>query len=140
MISMLGARDAARWLADRGDATPATPRWYAEIVLGVGAGRPPTDHDERVETRLQLAIYAEEWGVYFCHAGRSSWVRVTDVAFVHGRDDFQLLSQVRALDDIGALVRSLEQAHQLRFQRAHAAIATNVPPLEPAIRRWVAGL
>ena len=119
---------------------PTATRWHVEIALDVQHDRAPTDFDESVATRFHLNIYSEEWGVYFCHAGRSSWIRVTDIAFVHGRDDYRLLAIMPPLEDVGTLLRRIEQQHGLGFQRRYASIKTNVPSLEPAIRGWVAAL
>jgi len=103
-------------------------------------GRPPTDYDEHIATRFHLNIYAEEWGVFFCHAGQSSWIRVTDIAFVHGRDDFKLLASIPSLKDVGLLLRRVEQTHNVRFQRQHASVKTNIVGAEGAIRSWIATL
>lgn len=135
-----GAIAAAAWLRDRGVTAPTPPRWHVEISLDVINQRPPTDFDDATATRFHLSIYAEEWGVYFCHRGRSSWIRITDVAFVHGRDDFKLVGSLPPLKDVGTLVRRLEQEHQIRFQRKHASIRTNIPAIEPAVRSWIATL
>lgn len=132
-----GALAAAAWLRSRGTTPPTTTRWHVEITLDVVDRRPPTEFDDRTATRFHLDIYSEEWGVYFCHAALSSWIRVTDIAFVHGRDEHQLLARMPPLQDIGTLLRQLEQEHGVRFQRHHASIATNLPNIEPAIRSWV---
>jgi hypothetical protein len=93
--------------------------------------------DERSDTRFRLEIYSEEWGVFFCHKGRASWIRVTDIPFVHGRDDFHLLQAVPALNDIASLLRSIEQEHAIAFKREHALIRTNLPAAEPVVRAWI---
>lgn len=99
------------------------------------------DFDERVDSRFHIDIYAVEWGFFFCHGGRASWIRVTDIPFVHGRDDFQLLSSVVTLPDIGSMLRTVEARHGLVFQRKHALVRTNLPSTsEPAIRRWIEAL
>ena len=136
--STAGARAAAAWLRARGEAPPAITRWHAEIALDVIHERAPSEFDEATATRFHLDIYGEEWGVFLCHAGRASWIRVTDVAFIHGRDDFKLLEHIPPLRDVGVLLRRFEHDHHVRFQRQHAAVVTNVPNLEPAIRRWIA--
>lgn len=136
-----GALAAGAWLRARGaNRLPTVQRWHVEIALDTTNARPPTDFDEATSTRFHIDLYSEEWGVYFCHAGRSSWIRVTDIAFVHGRDDYELLALMPPLKDIGVLLRRLEQQYGLRFQRQHAAIRTNMPELEPAIRAWIASL
>src|SRR5947207_487774 len=78
--------------------------------------------DERTDTRFRVEIYSEEWGFLFCHAGQASWIRVTDVPFVHGRDDFKLLPSMPALKDLGTLLRSVEQQHHVRFRRRNALV------------------
>ena len=132
-----GALAAETWLRGHG-VTPPPTRWHVEIALDIVHERAPTEFDEHTATRFHLDIYTEEWGVYFCHAGRSSWIRVTDIAFVHGRDDFHLLDVTPALKDIGQLLGQLERTHRIQFQRKHASIRTNLAGVEPAIRSWVA--
>lgn len=74
---------------------------------------------------------------FFCHGGKASWIRVTDIPFAHGRDDFRLLRTTPQLKDIGALLRSLESAHAIEFKRAHALIRTNLSAAERHIRAWL---
>ena len=138
----LGQKTAAAWLRARaGSTTPTLERWYVEIAMGLARERPPTDFDEATASRLHISIYAEEWGVYFCHHGRSSWIRVTDMPFVHGRDDHKLLTLLPAsLVDLGSFVRRLEASERIRFERAHASIKTNLESIEPAIRSWLLAL
>jgi hypothetical protein len=135
-----GALAAVTWLRSRGATPPAMTRWHVEIALDVLNQRAPSEYDEATATRFHVDIYTEEWGFFFCHGGRSSWIRVTDIAFVHGRDDHQLLGAVPALKDIGTLVRRLEGEYRMRFQRQHAHVRTNLPSLEPPIRDWVSTL
>ncbi len=135
-----GASAAAGWLAARRLPTPSVLRWHVEIALDTRDAPAPHAFDDRAATRFHVDIYSEEWGVFFCHGGRSSWIRVTDIAFVHGRDDFGLLGTIPALKDIGALLRKLEQQHTIQLHREHAAIRTNLTGAEPAIRRWIATL
>lgn len=136
-----GASAAASWFAARRlSSTPSILRWHVEIALDAVEAPAPVEFDERTATRFHVDIYSEEWGVFFCHGGRSSWIRVTDIAFVHGRDDFGLLTAMPSLHDVGSLVRKLEQHHGVQLQRQHAAIRTNLSGAEPAIRRWIATL
>ena len=139
MAQTLGQKTAQAWLRARGmDTPPAHERWYVEIAMGLARERPPTDFDEATTTRLHISIYAEEWGVYFCHHGRSSWIRVTDLPFVHGRDDHKLLTMLpSSLNDLGSFVRRLEASERIRFERSHASIKTNVAAIEPAVRSWL---
>jgi hypothetical protein len=136
----LGALDSATWQRKFGGDTPAIDRWHVEIAMGTTPERPPAEFDAAIATRFHINLYSEEWGIYFCHGGRSSWIRVTDLAFVHGRDDFGLLSVTPPLKDLGGLLRRLEQTHVVRFQRPHASIQTNLPGAEPAIRAWLTRL
>lgn len=135
-----GSQASASWLADREVTAPTGTRWHVEVLLDVLEARAPSEHDESTAIRFHIDIYSEEWGFYFCHGGRSSWIRVTDQPFVHGRDDYNLLGLTPSLADIGQLLRHLELKHKIRFRREHANIRTNVPSAEPAVRAWVAAL
>lgn len=115
---------SAAWLAAR-ELYPKESRWHAVSTLAVA------------ETRFQIEIFAEEWGFKFDHAGRESWIRVTDVPFVHGRDEHDLLGETPPLRYIGKLVRKLEVAHALRFDRSAAQIETTIASAEPVIRGWL---
>jgi hypothetical protein len=135
-----GGVAAAQWLAQRRLSSTSVLRWHVEIALDVVAGPAPSEFDERTATRFHIDLYSEEWGVFFCHAGRSSWVRITDIAFVHGRDDFGLLAEMPALKDLGPWLRQLEQQHGVQFQRGFALVRTNLINAEPVIRRWITSL
>jgi hypothetical protein len=139
-LSTLGSLAAASWLSARGATAPTLERWHVEVALDVVQRRAPSEFDETTSSRFHLDIYLEEWGVFFCHAGQSSRIRVTDIAFVHGRDDFQLLGVTPQLKDIGWLLRHVESRHGLEFMREHADIRTNVANVEPAVRSWIASL
>jgi hypothetical protein len=139
-LSTLGSLASAAWLAARGGSAPTHERWHAEVALDVVQRRAPSEFDEMTSSRFHLDIYLEEWGVFFCHAGQSSRIRVTDIAFVHGRDDFQLLGVTPQLKDIGWLLRHVEKRSGVKFAREHADVRTNVPGVEPAIRSWIASL
>jgi hypothetical protein len=119
---------------------PAHLRWHVEIALDTSGARPPSEFDETTASRFQIDVYLEEWGVFFCHAGRCSWIRVTDAVVVHGRDDFQLLPLLPPLEKLGRLLRHVEQQQGIAFHRQHAAIRTNVPSAELAVRAWVLSL
>jgi hypothetical protein len=135
-----GALDAGLWLTQRALTPPSVLRWHVEIALDVVDAPTQPEFDETRATRFHLDIYSEEWGVFFCHHGKSSWIRMTDIAFVHGRDDFSLLGVVPPLKDIGAFLRRLEAAHGIRFRREHALVRSNVPSAERTVRDWVATL
>src|SRR5689334_5032624 len=126
MIRTAGALASAAWLRDRGQSIPAYQRWHVEIQMGLGSTRPSLHYDPAIDTRFHIDIYGEEWGFFFCHRGVGSWIRVTDVAFMHGRDDYKLLPVTPALRDIHLLLRAIERDHELRFQRRCAAIHTNL--------------
>jgi len=130
---------SAAWLLDR-ELFPDERRWYVEIALGIDSA--PPQFDRRDGTRFHIELFAEEWGFLFCHAGRTSWIRVTDVPFVHGRDEFQLILRTPPLSSIGKLLRHVERQHGLAFARAHAAVRTNLgdPGAERAVRAWIATL
>jgi len=131
---------AGGWVNDLGLTVPTGTRWHIEIQLDVIESRAPSQFDEATATRFHLDIYSEEWGFYFCHAGQCSWIRVTDQAFMHGRDDYNLLGMTPALKDIGGLVRHLEQKFGLRFRRDLALVRTNLSKAEPVLRTWIAAL
>lgn len=119
-----GAEASERWLRALG--LPAVPRWHAEIAIHSEAG-----------TTFELNIYAEEWGFAFRHGGRTSWIRVTDIPFVHGFDEFDLLARTPDLLGIGVLVGELEDAHGLALRRGDAAIRTNLPNAIDTIVDWL---
>ena len=133
-------RAAMKWLLDRGLNPPTVKRWHVEVSLATYDGPAPLQFDDRIDSRFHIDIYSEEWGFFFCHGGRASWIRVTDIAFVHGRDDFGFVSRAPALDQIGAFLRELESTYQISFQRKHALVRTNLASAEPVIRRWVNSL
>lgn len=136
--SNAGSAAAYSWLESLGlHPPPGTLRWHAEISLDVIDGPARTEFDDHVDTRFHIDVYSEEWGYFFCHAGRVSWIRVTDIPFVHGRDDHQLLTQTPSLPNIGELVRRLEAKHNVQFNRQHAIVRTNIAAAEPILRRWL---
>lgn len=134
---MLAART---WLSARGLSATGLLRWHAEILLDVIDQPAREQFDERVDTRFRIELYSEEWGFLFCHGGRASWIRVTDIPFMHGRDDFRLLGSIPPLEDLGLLVRSVETQHGIRFRRRNALVQTNLTGAELPIRRWVESL
>lgn len=124
ILKTLGADAAERWLMTLG--LRASPRWYIEIVMPGGEG-----------TRLDLNVYGEEWGYVFQHAGRTSWIRITDIAFVHGRDEHALLASTPDLLDMHALLAQLEASHGVRFARATAIVHSNLPGATERVRTWL---
>lgn len=134
-----GVLASAAWLAARG-LVPSERRWHVDIVLDTRNGPAPADDDETTATRFQLEIYAEEWGFRFAHAGRRSWIRITDVPFVHGADEHDLLRQTPPLAKIESLIRRLEQRYGFRLDRRGATVRTNIADGEPVVARWLATL
>ena len=102
------------------------PRWHAEIEIGGGG-----------DSKLDLNIYAEEWGFAFRHEGRASWIRITDIPFVHGRDDFQLLARTPDLLAINVVAGELEAEYAVQLRRVDAIIRTNIPNATEIIRDWL---
>lgn len=137
--SNAGKLATAAWLSARG-LRPTSKTWDVEVGLGIIAKPPKIEFDPRRDTRFHLHIYSEEWGYRFSHAGRASWIRVTDIAFVHGADEFRLLDATPALKNIGAFLRALEAEHSLKFQRAHAVISSTFHGADAAVRKWIQAL
>ena len=132
-----GAFAALAWLRERDPAATSNDRWYVEIALDVIASSAAYELDEATATRFHLDIYREEWGVWFCHRGRSSRIVCSDAIRVLGADHYNLLAIMPRLRDIGDLIQRLESGHGIHFARDHAAVCTNLPALEPAIRTWI---
>ena len=121
-----GALAAAAWLAARG-LFPTDPNWFVRISVDAG------------ETRFSIEIFAQEWGYAFRHGERASWIRVTDIPFVHGRDDFSLLDRTPRLESIGSLMRIVEHDHGIELDRAHPRIESSFGG-EDVIAAWVRSL
>ncbi len=120
-----GPLAAAAWLVARG-LLPDAPRWHVEITIRAPGGS------------FRLEVYAEEWGFHFELHDRRSWIRVTDMPFVDGRDDHLLLATTPQLKNIGKLIRALEQQHAVRFDRDSPTIEANIGGAEPVLRAWLA--
>ena len=129
-----GPLAAAAWLAAR-ELCPTEPRWFVELAFDTLA-----DDSGEAATRFLLEIYSEEWGYMFRHAGQTSWIRVTDIPFVHGRDDHGLLDATPKLRDIGRLVRSLETRFRIELPRHQPLVRTSLPNAEPVIAEWAKSL
>jgi hypothetical protein len=119
-----GRDEAGAWLHALG--LDALPRWHVEVSLDAGAA-----------TKFSLNVYAEEWGFAFHHARRSSWIRVTDIPFVHGRDDFGLIAHVPALMSLASFLTGLEAEHGFKLARTNAAVRSNIDGAVPVVRRWL---
>lgn len=138
-VATSGSYEARDWMRARGLSATAA-RWFAEIVLDV-VDRPPEQLWSGVlDSRFHLYLYPSEWSYFFCHGGRASWIRISEQALVHGRDDFGLVRSTPRLADIGGFVGELEQQHQLRFRREHALVRTSACEGESPIREWLADL
>lgn len=131
-----GALASAAWCVAR-NVFPQAPRWSVDICLdnvpGADRDAPPAD------ARFVLEIFSEEWGFRFLRGNAASWIRVTDVAFVHGRDDFALMRRTPRLENIGALVRALEAEHEVSFDRARPQIRSTFDGADRIVT-WVASL
>jgi hypothetical protein len=103
-----------------------TARWHVEVLLEASAG-----------SQFHLNVYAEEWGFAFHHARRSSWIRVTDIPFVHGRDDFGFVRKPPALEALGGFLLDLEREHGIKLIRSTAAVRSNLNNATAAVRRWL---
>ena len=124
VFSTLGSEAADRWI--RVLALQPVPRWHCEITAFATG-----------DWRFDLNIYAEEWGFCFRSTDRTSWIRITDVPFVHGRDDFQLLGKTPDLLSICVLLAELEAAHGIAFARATASVRTNLADAAGIVRDWL---
>lgn len=122
-----GPLAAAAWCLARG-LFPSDRNWFVEIEL------------RAAKTRFTIEIYEAEWGFAVHHGEQTSWIRVTDIPFVHGRDDFDLLRETSSLKDIATLVRAVEALTGVTFSRESAAVRTNIADGEAAIRDWIATL
>jgi len=134
-----GALATAVWLSARGLLVPPRAEWELSIVLDVADERTRPRFAAAMDTRFHIAIASIEWGFFFCHHSRASWIRVNDVPFVQECDDFALLSRVPPLRQLGRLVRSLEERYRINFRREHAEIYSSIGGSEPAIREWLLG-
>ena len=131
-----GALASAAWCVAR-NVFPQAPRWSVDICLDNVSG---ADRDSPpIDARFVLEIFSEEWGFRFLRGDATSWIRVTDIPFVHGRDDFELLRRTPRLENIGALVRALEAEHEMSFDRTRPLIRSTFDGID-RIATWVASL
>lgn len=129
MITLTAGAAASRdWLIARGLAREPL-HWFVEISI-------PSDASD---TRLELNIYPEEWGFVFRRGARVSSIRVTDIAFAHGRDDYELLGLPASLESIGELLHELEQRFAIEFAVTRSVIRTNINKAANVVRTWLAG-
>ena len=122
-----GPLATASWLLSRG-LTPPSNKWNVQVTLRVA------------EAELRIELFGEEWGFRFEHADKVSWIRVTDLPFVHGRDEHELLKDTPSLKNFGALLHKLERRFSIDFDRDQGEIETSLRDAEPAIRDWLASL
>ena len=127
-----GALASAAWLSSRCLCATAGG-WEVTISLAVKRGGGTGNE----ETRFHVAITAREWGFFFSHGNETSWIRVTDVPFVHERDDFALLHRVPALRDLGELVGEIEERYGIQFDREDALIRSTLIGGVDRIQAWV---
>lgn len=130
-----GPLATAAWLVAR-SLLPREPRWFVELTFEAC----PDAFDEEPPTSFRLEIYAEEWGYAFRHRGSTSWIRVTDIPFVHGSDDHGLLSQTPTLRDIGRFIRALEARYGIELLRHAPMVRTSLAGAETAIADWARSL
>jgi len=143
-------RPVANTLDDRGPGTRLgtpprgiasdNPHWFVEVGLDVVDEPAGQVWNGALDSRFHLYVYPEEWGYFFCHGSRSSWIRVADAVRVHGADDYALASHTPPLRDLSAFVRDLEIQHRIKFRRDHALIRSNIDEAEEAVRGWLVTL
>ena len=131
---MLAAR---AWLSAQGLWSPGASRWSVEILLDIVDQPARAAFDQHRDTRLRIEVCSQSWGLWFCHRGRVSAIRVDEVVVAEGPDELGLLASTPALKDLGVLVRQIETEHAIHFWRRKALVMTDLPSAEPAIRRWV---
>jgi hypothetical protein len=131
-----GALASAAWCVAR-NVFPQAPRWSVDICLD---NAPGADRDAPpIDARFVIEIFSEEWGFRFRRGDAASWIRVTDIPFVHGRDDFELLRRTPRLENIGVLLRALEAEHEIRFDRSRALVRSSFDATDRIVT-WVSSL
>ncbi len=123
----IGALASSAWLARRKLDASRIAHWYVEITIA----------SDMPDTRLEINIYPEEWGFVFRRGKRVSSIRVTDVAFVHGLDDYQLLRDTPSLEGIGDLLATLERCYGARFLRDRPTVRSNLVRAAAVVRPWL---
>lgn len=126
-LKVHGAIESMQWLDERGLDASRIAHWYVEISI---------DSDQR-DTRFELNIYPEEWGFVLRRGTKVSSIRTTDVSFVHGLDDFNLLAETPSLAEIGTLLRTLETRFELSFLTVRAAVRSNLTRAAAVVRPWL---
>jgi hypothetical protein len=128
---------ASAWLHARGLREPSHGLWEVAIALDVVCGPASPTVNGPNDSRFHIAIAGNEWGFFFCHRRKVSWIRVTDVPFINERDEYALLGRTPPLRDLGKLVQSLEERYDLQFNRMNASIRTSLLDADHAIRIWL---
>jgi hypothetical protein len=126
-VNTIGAVASGRWLDERGLDASRTPHWYVEISIG----------SDSADTRFELNIYPEEWGYQFRRGARVSSIRVTDIAFVHGFDDYRLLADTPPLDRIEDLLVTIERRCDIGFRRDRPTVHSNLARAAMVVRSWL---
>lgn len=121
-----GAAEPADWARSRGLDVSRARHWYVEVQIATDAPG----------TLIELNIYPEEWGLVFRRDGRVSSIRVTDVPFVHGLDDFKLLPMMPALADLDRLLDALQHRFEITFDRSRPKVHSNVKHVD-GVRAWL---
>lgn len=119
-----GALASSAWLAAR-DLFPSSSRWAVEVSFSAIA----------TNARFAIEVHAEEWGFALRIDGRQSWIRVTDMPFVHGTDAFGLLRRTPRLESIHMLMRDVERELGVRFDRDQPSITSSFGS-ESVIAAW----
>jgi hypothetical protein len=135
-----GMLAATAWLEARGLRTRTGADWDVAIALDVSELPASPCIKNPADSRFHIAISAAEWGFFFCHRGRASWIRVKDVPFVNECDDHRLVQEVPPLRDLGRLIQTVERRNGILFRRLRASVRTNLVDAEPQIRGWIAAV
>ncbi len=136
----IGSIDSNDWLRALGIQVRHGQHWFVEIALGIDDEPLGQLWSGATDTRFQVYIYPQEWGFLFSHRSRTSWIRVADRAYVHGRDDYDLVGSAPPLREIAAFARGLEQRHRVQFRRDHALVRSNLYDIDERVRGWVGQL
>jgi hypothetical protein len=129
LLKTLGAVASRAWLEARGLEPRGDAGWYIEVDLRA----------DLPGARFELNLYPEEWGFIFRVHPRMSSIRITDLAFVHGLDEFRLLDRTPRLEQLAILLAALEHEYMLRFDHDGASVRTNLDEVHTtaAVRAWL---
>lgn len=135
----IGSVDSNDWLKHLG-IRAVDLHWFVEVALGIDDAPLAEPWRGDRDTRFHVYIYPQEWGFLFSHAAQCSWIRVADRPYVHGRDDYGLVTSTPPLRELSAFARELERKHQLAFRRDAVLVRTNLPAIDDCVRSWAAAL